>query len=367
MPYKFNPFTGNFDRVNAGSGGLIVETLTGNSGGAVGPDGAFNINILGTGKYSFTGNPGTNTLTLDDDGTVADEFNTDSGIAIPSSGVINIFGDSVQGISNSAVGNIINFTLSDATTIQKGVSELATDAEAIAGSATDVTIVPSSLAAKLGNQTSNAIPYGQGSTSAIAWTSALTNGQLVIGSNVGAPAAANITQGTGVLIVNGNNSITISAATSVPNSFPTDSGTATPVANVLNILGGTNVSTSGSGNTVTIDATGFASFSWSEVTMDTSLTANAGFIANKGGTPTAFTLPSTCTVGDVIRIAGKGATGWTVAQNAGQTIHFGSSDTTTGAGGSLASTDPSDCIELLCTTTDTDFTVLSSIGNITVV
>ncbi len=42
----------------------IVETLTGNSGGAVGPDGSNTINTLGTAnEITVTGNPGTNTLT----------------------------------------------------------------------------------------------------------------------------------------------------------------------------------------------------------------------------------------------------------------------------------------------------------------
>ncbi|SRR5258706_9795394 len=41
-----------------------VETLTGNSGGAVGPNAAFNINLIGSGSVSVAGNPGTNTLTI---------------------------------------------------------------------------------------------------------------------------------------------------------------------------------------------------------------------------------------------------------------------------------------------------------------
>lgn len=43
-----------------------VETLTGNSGGAVGPNGAGNINVLGADNITVTGNPGTNTLTITD-------------------------------------------------------------------------------------------------------------------------------------------------------------------------------------------------------------------------------------------------------------------------------------------------------------
>jgi hypothetical protein len=41
-----------------------VMTLTGNSGGAVGPDGSQNINVVGAGSITVTGNPGTNTLTI---------------------------------------------------------------------------------------------------------------------------------------------------------------------------------------------------------------------------------------------------------------------------------------------------------------
>ena len=46
------------------SGGTgFIETLTGNTGGAVGPDGADNINVVGSGSITIAGNAGTNTLT----------------------------------------------------------------------------------------------------------------------------------------------------------------------------------------------------------------------------------------------------------------------------------------------------------------
>ena len=64
-----------------------------------------------------------------------------------------------------------------------------------------------------------------------------------------------ITAGSGVTITNGDGvsgNPTISASGSVPISFVTSSGTATPAAGILNVLQGTGILTSGSGNTVTI-------------------------------------------------------------------------------------------------------------------
>lgn len=48
-----------------GGGGGEVNTLAGNSGGAIGPDGSGNINTLGNGSITIIGNPGTNTLTTE--------------------------------------------------------------------------------------------------------------------------------------------------------------------------------------------------------------------------------------------------------------------------------------------------------------
>ena len=45
-----------------------IETLTGNSGGAVGPDGSFNIDLIGAGSVSVVGTPGSNTLTISSSG-----------------------------------------------------------------------------------------------------------------------------------------------------------------------------------------------------------------------------------------------------------------------------------------------------------
>lgn len=150
-----------------------------------------------------------------------------------------------------------------------------------------------------------------------------TNGQLLIGNTTGNTLTkATLTAGSGVAITNGSGSITIAST--------------------------------GGGTT------------WTEVTgTSQSAAVDNGYITNNAGLVTV-TLPSTAAVGQVVRIAGKGAGGWRVAQNSGQAIHFGVFNTTTGVTGRLDSVNRYDAVELICTTANTDWNVLSSQGNITV-
>lgn len=108
-------------------------------------------------------------------------------------------------------------------------------------------------------------------------------------------------------------------------------------------------------------------FPFIEVTSTSQAMAiNTGYIANNAALVTA-TLPAVSAVGDLVWIVGKGPGGWQIAQNAGQTIHFGNQDTTTGAGGHLDSTNQYDAIQLLCTAANTDWTCTGIVqGNIDV-
>lgn len=189
---------------------------------------------------------------------VPTSFVTDAGVAVPVANTINFLGTAAQGISSAGVGDTVTYTVADGTTAQKGVARLATNAESIAGAlTTNIVINPGSLGAKLGAQTAKGIPYGMGSAAALAWTAALTDGQLVIGSTAGNPAAATLSEGTGIDIAIGSNSITISfdssEVPSIATTFAGDSGTATPALNVLTISGGTGLTSSAAGSTVTIN------------------------------------------------------------------------------------------------------------------
>lgn len=62
-----------------------------------------------------------------------------------------------------------------------------------------------------GLTTANSAGLVTSSTGVPAWTSSMTNGQIIIGSTGGTPAPATLTAGTNITITNGANSITINA------------------------------------------------------------------------------------------------------------------------------------------------------------
>lgn len=153
---------------------------------------------------------------------------------------------------------------------------------------------------------------------------ALTNGQLAIGSTGVDPVAATITAGTGVSVSNGAGTITVNA------------------------LGG--------------------GLSWSVVTgVSQSATVNNGYIANNAG-QVVVTLPAVSAVGDVVAVTGiNNATGWKLAQNAGNQIFMGTSSTTAGATGYLESTATRDSVFVMCTSVNANWQVVTGpVGNITV-
>lgn len=105
---------------------------------------------------------------------------------------------------------------------------------------------------------------------------------------------------------------------------------------------------------------------WTEITT-TSISAaiNNGYVLNNASLVT-LTLPAIAALGSIVRIAGKGAGGWTIAQNSGQTVFLGNKSSTTGASGHLDSTNRRDSIELVCVTANNDWDVISSFGNISI-
>ena len=96
-----------------------------------------------------------------------------------------------------------------------------------------------------------------------------------------------------------------------------------------------------------------------------SMLANTSYFSNSASLM-VYGLPAAANLGDVFEVGGFGSGGWKITQDAGQQVHFGTSNTTTGASGYLASSNSTDCVKLVCVAQNTDFLVVSSVGNVTV-
>lgn len=226
--------------VQVGAGNL--ETLTGNSGGAVFPDGSDNINVVGDGTtIDIVGNPGTNTLTASTVGTgVVSSLTGDSGGPVfPIAGNTNIFGTS-------------------------GV----------------VTVT--------GNPGTHTLTINAGDTIATSYITSPATGVAV-------PAA-------GVLTFAGTGNTTVSAAGStvtinstggsgtVTGLLADDGHTVTPTAGVIQVAGGSNITTTGTigPNTLTIHYSPTTSFT-ATFNTETNITGD-GTIAQLGATAAATVL-----------------------------------------------------------------------------
>lgn len=112
---------------------------------------------------------------------------------------------------------------------------------------------------------------------------------------------------------------------------------------------------------------GGTGLTWNTVTGTTQAAAiSNGYITNNASLVTV-TLPSTAAVGSVIELTGQGGGGWKLAQPASVLVNFGSASTTTGTGGSIASTNQFDSVRIVCIVANTTWNVLSAQGNLTIV
>lgn len=172
-----------------------------------------------------------------------------------------------------------------------------------------------------GLATANSSSLVTNSTGVPAWSGAMTNGQIILGSTGATPTAATLTAGTGISITNGAGSVTVAS-------------------------------------------TGLGSVVWNDVSGTTqSAAVNQGYIISNAS-QTTVSIPATAAEGSVFSVAGKGAAGWILQMNTGQTCHFGNAATS--SAGSLTSTNQWDAVTILCVTANTTFSVISSIGNLTV-
>ena len=285
-----------------------VSTITGTSGGAIGPNSVGNVNLTGT-NISITGDPLTNTLTftgVGGSGTASSSFTTNSGSAAPNnSGVINVVGDTTTGVTTSGSGNTLTISGVVATQTQEGVTRFATNADAINGGSATVSVTPAALLSKLGTLLMDGIPIGQGSTSALSWLAPLLSGQLLGGSTGAAPVPTTLTAGPNIAITSQPGTITITGSGTLSSAYTLfgNTGSATAVGGNTNIVGDPNVlTTTGSGQTLTISVVAPILVSYGG-TGQTSLNAH-GVLVGEG--TSAVTTLAVGTNGQVL-IGGTGA------------------------------------------------------------
>lgn len=356
------------------SGGTVVETITGNTGGAISPS-AGNINIVTAhANIGFAGSGSTETIDFIGDG--SGNLVLGSTLSALAGGTLNTgFGATALSATTSATENTAfgNAALFKATSSSFnsgfGLSALQ---NVVAGNGHN-TSVGAGSGASLASGAYNALfgfqagnNYTTGESSNIILNSAGTTAEsnvLRIGASTG---TGNQQLSTAYICgIDGVNVGSVAKVVTMASGSTNQLGTAT-------ITAGTNISVTAGANTITIAGTGAAGFTWNDITgTSATMAANNGYVADNAGLVT-LTLPGTAAFGSVIEVTG-GTSGlntgsWKIAQPAGVTIHFGTSNTTTGVGGSLQATKQYDSIRLVCIVANTDWVVSPAPqGNITVV
>lgn len=114
--------------------------------------------------------------------------------------------------------------------------------------------------------------------------------------------------------------VTGNVPANVPTTFVADAGSATPAANILNVVGAGGTITAGAGNTLTITTVATV-LTWTDEAVSFAAAVNNGYFCTAALTAT---LPAAPTQGQVIIIETTVAGAIVIQANTGQTIKMGS-------------------------------------------
>lgn len=378
-----------------------ILTLTGNTGGAVGPTGG-NVNIVGSGSVSVAGNAGTSTLTISSSGIVTIAGNT--GTATGST--ITFIGSASEGTPKfSASGSTVSLAFDDAnfnlgigtdalntlagTPTIGGVGNVVVGGDSGAlistgnentmlGEGNGIILNTGSNNVMLGNSIGQSIISGSnniliGNQTGRLYTGAESNniiiaagawaGEIVGETNtlrIGEPSHSTITNAAYICGIQGVNVGSTASVVTIAGTNANQLGSAVLTA-------GTNIAITPGAGTITISATGADAFAWSVITANQTAAVFKGYFCNKAGT-LALALPAASAVGDVIEVANiNTATGTQFTQAAGQQIFFAGASTTSGATGTLTSSAVGDTLRMVCRVANLTWQVVSSLGNWSVV
>jgi hypothetical protein len=144
--------------------------------------------------------------------------------------------------------------------------------------------------------------------------------------------------------------------------------TVAPHVKADSLVAGSGVSIVYGSGTITISSSGGGGsgggFTWTNVTSASNpitLAPGTSYVAS-GGSPVVFILPASASLGDSYQIVGNGNL-WQLTQNAGQSIVLGNQSSTAGVFGNVTATLPTDCSIISCIQPSSLFTIRSPQGN----
>lgn len=111
---------------------------------------------------------------------------------------------------------------------------------------------------------------------------------------------------------------------------------------------------------------GGSTFTWNNVAGTSATLASANGYVSSNAALTTLQLPASSAFGDMIKIFGYGAGGFSISQAASQQILFGNQQTTAGLGGGLTSADLNVALELHCVVPNLVWWVQNAQGSLNV-
>lgn len=149
----------------------------------------------------------------------------------------------------------------------------------------------------------------------------------------------------------------------------TTSGTAVTAVwtKAITLIAGPGIAIDQSGSTITISSASFAANFVPVLTTSQAMSIDTTYQAANVSLVT-MTLPVTAAIGSILRVTGFGAGGWSIAQNAGQSIIVGGVTSSTGVIGSVSSTNQYDGIEIVCVVENTTWqTIVGPQGMLSII
>jgi hypothetical protein len=330
---SMNVTTPTWTLLGTNSGAL--NTLTGDSGGAISPS-AGNITLAGTANQITTAGSGS-TITYSLIGPYTPSTYTAHAV---------LLGEGTSSISSVGPGT------SGIPLIGQGASSDPVFGTAIvAGGGTGATTL-----------TAHGVLVGEG-TSAITALSVGTTGQVLIGSTGADPAfgALGVNSGLtvhGVLLGENNSAIAATTAGSNGQVLLGSTG-ADPAFGTLTTSTGIGFTTGAHSLALNIQQNGFAV---NAASTGVSLVAQNSYTVTQSS-QTSFALPATAAVGDTFIVASAtgNTSGWIITQGASQEIWANTNHTTNGATGTLAGLIHTSVV-LMCVVANNEFIVIGGSG-----